>query len=118
MGKKGKKGKKGKRNCKNKQKTSVAPVPAPKTKLERLMIVQETENKLIEHRIEHEVSSKVLIAILNDYLINGTVYINKELSLSLRADIKRKYVINLYNDNNYTDQVLIRAVNVNVNEES
>ena len=88
---------------------SASAIVKEKTQLERMVIVQEVENKLIEHRIEHEIASKVLKRIMDDYVINGTKYIGKELRLNLVQDIPRKFVINLFNQADLRDQVVIKA---------
>lgn len=80
-----------------------------KTQMERMKIIQEIENKLYDNRLENELATKILNTMLNDYLINGTRYINKELSLDLRSDMPRKYIVNLYNDRRLMDQVYIKA---------
>ena len=80
-----------------------------KTQMERMKIIQEVENKLHDNRLENELATRILNTMMNDYLINGTRYINKELSLDLRSDMPRKYIVNLYNDRRLMDQVYIKA---------
>ena len=83
--------------------------PQPRTATERFAIMNDVELKLIEHRIDHEIATQVLKRIMNDYIVHGTRYLHKELSLKLRADIPRKYIINLYNDKRMKDQIYISA---------
>ena len=80
-----------------------------KTKMERMKIYAEVEEKIYEHRLESELASKILMSMMDNYLLKGTTYINKELTLDLRADIPRKYVVNLFNDKDLTDSVVIRS---------
>jgi hypothetical protein len=81
-----------------------------KTSGERLITVNEIKMKCIEHDLTNDTATKVLFIMLNNYHRDGTTYINKELKLSGRYDIPRKYVINLWNDQTKTDTVLIRAL--------
>ena len=85
----------------------------PKTQLQRMIIVQEIESKLIDERIESELGSLVLMRILNKYLMTGQRFINKEVKLLIKGDQPRKFIINLYNDAHKRDQVLIRFINTN-----
>ena len=81
---------------------------------ERLVVVNETKMKCIEHDLTDDLATKVLFKMLDRYHQDGTVYINKELALQGRYDRRRKYVINLYNDRHRKDKVLIRAVDMDL----
>lgn len=81
-----------------------------KTPSERLKVVNETKMKCIEHDLTDDLATKILFKMLDRYHQDGTVYQNKELTLSGRYDMRRKYVVNLHNDRNKRDIVLIRAV--------
>ncbi len=101
----------GKKSKKQKQKQiSEVSGPSPKTQMERMGVVQEISCKINEHRLENEIASKILDKVLENYVLQGTKYINKEIKLSLRGDIERKFVINLFNDKYITDTVLIKAI--------
>ncbi len=80
-----------------------------KSKSQRLVIATETKLKCIEHELEHEIATKILFTMLDNYVDKGVTYINKELKLALYCDRPRKYVINLYNDVSKKDTVLIRV---------
>jgi len=80
-----------------------------KTALQRMEIMQEVENKLVDNQIEHETGSLVVRRILNIYVATGKTFINKEVKLLCRADIPRKFVINLFNDVQMRDQIVIKA---------
>lgn len=82
----------------------------PRTASQRLIIVNETKLKCIELNLNHDIATKVLFAMLDNYHRDGTTYIDKELKLNGRYDIPRKYVINLWNDQSNKDTVLIRAL--------
>jgi hypothetical protein len=81
-----------------------------KTASERLRVVNETKMKCIEHNLTDDLATKILFKMLDKYHQDGTVYTNKELALQGRYDLRRKYVINLWNDHKKRDTVLIRAI--------
>lgn len=94
------------------------PKPKPKptlkhkdrTQSERLVSVNETKVKCMEHDLMDDLATKILYRMLDNYYNDGTTYINKELKLTGRHVIPRKYVVNLYNDSKKKDCVLIRAL--------
>ena len=80
---------------------------APKTKSERLQVVNEIKMNCIEQNYGNHVALNVLYAMLENYYQCGTTYINKKLTLNLRDNIPRIIVVNLYNDIGKTDKVII-----------
>lgn len=85
-------------------------MPERKSKSERLIIVNETKMKCMEHDLTNDLATKILFTMLDNYHEKGTTYIGKELKLSGRHAVPRKYVVNLYNEKKKTDIVLIRAL--------
>lgn len=81
-----------------------------KTASERLITVNKTKIKCIEHDLTDDIATKILFTMLDNYHRDGTVYLNKELKLNKRYDRPRKYVINLWNDRNKIDTVMIRSL--------
>lgn len=79
-----------------------------KSRSQRLIISTETKINCIEHELEHELATKILFTMLDNYVEKGVIYLGKELKFRLRCDRPRKYVINLYNDVSKKDTVLIR----------
>jgi hypothetical protein len=92
-------------------------IMSQRSKSDRLISVNETKMKCIEHDLLDDLATKILFTMLDNYHKKGTIYINKELKFCGRHDIPRKYVINLYNDRNKKDCVLIRSLN-DVEEQS
>lgn len=90
---------------KNKPKSRV-----PKTASERLIPVNETKIKCIEHNLTDDLATKILFTMLDNYYRDGTIYTNTELKLAGRYDVPRKYVVNLWNDRSKKDTVLIRSL--------
>ena len=80
-----------------------------KDRSERLSVSLETKMKCMEHNLTDNLATKILFSMLDTYVNEGTTYINKKLSLNLKGDINREYLINLYNDRSKRDVVLIRA---------
>lgn len=80
---------------------------APKTKSERLQVVNEIKMNCIEQNYGNNITIKVLYAMLENYYLYGTTYINKKLTLLLYNSVPRYILVNLYNDINKTDKVLI-----------
>lgn len=93
-------------------------MPERKSKSERLVIVNETKMKCMEHDLTDDLATKILFTMLDNYHEKGTTYIGKELKLSARHAIPRKYVVNLYNERKKTDVVLIRALSEEEESES
>jgi hypothetical protein len=83
----------------------------PRSASERLVAVNETKLKCIEHDLTEDLATKILFTMLDNYHKKGTTYIKKDLKLAGRHQTPRKYVVNLYNDRNKKDVVLIRALN-------
>lgn len=81
-----------------------------KTASERLLAVNETKMKCIEHNLMSDIATKILFKMLDNYHRDGTTYIGKELKLKGRYDVPRKYVVNLYNQRGKQDVVLIRVL--------
>ena len=87
-----------------------------KTRAERLQVVEEIQANCVAKDLIRDLGTKVLFAILDDYLEKGTIYIGKELRIignstpALRNSAPCKYVLNLYNDPGKTDTVVIRLV--------
>lgn len=81
-----------------------------RTASQRLVTVNETKMKCIEHDLTDDLATKILFRMLDNYHENGSVYENVELRLKGRYDRERKYVVNLYNDATKKDTVLIRAI--------
>jgi hypothetical protein len=86
-----------------------------KTRAERLFTVEEIRRNCIAKELTKDLGTKVLFAVLDDYLEKGTIYLEKELRIignsspALRNSAPCKYVLNLYNDRAKTDTVVIRA---------
>ena len=80
---------------------------APKTKSERLQVVNEIKMNCIEQNYGNNITIKVLYAMLENYYQHGTTYINKKLTLLLYSVPRYIILVNLYNDTNKTDKVLI-----------
>jgi hypothetical protein len=86
-----------------------------KTRQERLFTVEEIQANCVAKGLTQDLGTKVLFAILHDYVENGTVYLEKELRIignstpALRNSAPCKYVLNLYNDRAKIDTVVIRA---------
>jgi len=86
-----------------------------KTRAERLQVVEEIRANCVSKELTKDLGTKVLFAILDDYLEKGTVYLDKELRIignstpALRNSAPCKYVLNLYNDPEKTDTVVIRS---------
>ena len=87
-----------------------------KTKSQRLQILNEAKLSCLEHDLQDQIASKVLFRMLDNYYENGTTYINKELTLHLRYDMPRKYVVNLYNDMDKKDTVIIKISETTQNQ--
>jgi len=84
--------------------------PQPKTRSERLQVVNETKMQCIAHNLESELGTRILFRALDKYHQDGTTYINKQIRLTLRGDMGRYYLVNLYNQKYKRDVVLIRAM--------
>lgn len=80
------------------------------TRKKRLLTVNETKMKCIEHDLTDDIATKILFTMLDNYVNDGTSYVNKELVLQGHYDRPRKYLINLYNDVSKRDTVLIRSI--------
>lgn len=80
---------------------------SPKTKSERLQVVNEIKMNCIENKLGNQVALKVLYMMLDNYYQHGTTYINKKLTLLLYNSVPRYILVNLYNDINKTDKVII-----------
>ena len=86
-----------------------------KTIAERLQVVEEIRANCGAKDLTRDLGTKVLFAILDDYLEKGTIYLDKELRIignstpALRNSAPCKYVLNLYNDSGKTDTVVIRS---------
>jgi hypothetical protein len=80
---------------------------SPKTKSERLQIVNEIKMNCIENRLGNQVALKVLYMMLHNYYQEGTTYINKKLTLQ---NNEQMIVVNLYNDKGKIDKVIITRV--------
>lgn len=78
-----------------------------KTKSERLQIINEVKLNVLSNNLENELASKILFQMLENYYENGTIYENKELNI---VNLKKKYIINLYNNKRKSDVVLIRKI--------
>jgi len=85
------------------------PQAKPKSKSERLVVVNETKVKCIEHGLTDDIATTVLFGILDTYHMNGTVC-HTELNMKGLYDRPRKYVIKLFNDVSKRDIVLIRTI--------
>lgn len=83
----------------------------PKTRSERLQVVNETKIKLMEHGLETDPASKVLWMILDRYVETGTP-VNTVLHFKGRQVMGRHYVVNLYNNRRKLDVVLIRTTDM------
>ena len=87
-----------------------------KTRAERQSVVEEIRANCFAKELTKDLGTKVLFAILDDYLEKGTIYLGKELRIignstpALRNSAPCKYVLNLYNDPEKTDTVVIRLV--------
>ena len=81
---------------------------APKTKSERLQVVNEIKMNCIEQNYGNNMAIKVLYAMLENYYQNGTTYIDKKLTLILHDRIPRYILVNLHNDIDKTDKVIIK----------
>ena len=79
----------------------------PKTKSERLQVVNEIKMNCIENRLGNQVALKVLYMMLYNYYQEGTTYINKKLTLQ---NNEQMIVVNLYNDKGKIDKVIITRV--------
>jgi hypothetical protein len=85
-----------------------------KTRQERLQVVQETKTNCTKQGLQADLGTRVLYAILDDYLEKGTPYLNKELRIignstpALRASAPCKFVVNLYNDPGRRDTIVLR----------
>ena len=79
-----------------------------KTRAQRLSTANETKIQCIEHNLTEDLGTKVLFKMLDKYVDEGTTYLNKEIKLVRRYDVKRFYLVNLYNDAKINDTVLIR----------
>ena len=77
---------------------------SPKTKSERLQVVNEIKMNCIENRFGNQVALKVLYMMLDNYYQEGTTYINKKLTLQ---NNEQMIVVNLYNDKGKIDKVII-----------
>ena len=88
----------------------------PKTKMERMKIYADVESKIFQHRLEGEIGGKILLRMLNNYLLKGTTYIDKYIKLDLRGDHPRMIHVNLYNDKDKVDNVVIQSANTNSNQ--
>lgn len=74
------------------------------------MTALETHDKCEELKIENMPATKILYAMLNNYVNDGTTYVRKELRFFAPRDtMPRKFVVNLYNDKSKEDHVLIRV---------
>ena len=93
------------------------PEPKPKPRSDRLVIVNETKMKCIEHDILNDPATKVLFKILDNYHEKG-LPCHIELPMKLRYDRPRKYVVDLHNQAGKLDTVLIRAMTEEEEEES
>ena len=85
----------------------------PRLRSERLRTANEVTTFLQTKGLLGELASQVLLKILADYVENGTVYKNKELTIlgnspGMRTSVASKFVINLYNDRDHTDTVVMR----------
>ncbi len=86
-----------------------------KTRAERLLTVEEIRSNCEAKELTRDLGTKVLFAILDDYLEKGTVYLEKELRIignstpALRNSAPCKYELNLYNNPSKTDTVVIRS---------
>lgn len=85
----------------------------PRLRSERLRTANEVTTFLQTKGLIGELASQVLLKILADYVENGTVYKNKELTIlgnspGMRTSVASKFVINLYNDRDHTDTVVMR----------
>jgi len=86
---------------------------APKTKAERLRIINEVKVKCLENELTDDPATKILFSMLENYYSKGVTYLNKELKIvgkgkSMRGSVPSKFVVNLYNDRHKVDVVLIR----------
>ena len=81
-----------------------------KTQMERMMSTKEVEEKIYALKLNYEVAGKVLLRMLENYILKGETYIDKKLKLNVRGDIPRQFVINLYNDTSRNDCVKIEAL--------
>ena len=85
-----------------------------KTRAERQSVVEEIRSNCVAKDLTKDLGTKVLFAILDDYLEKGTIYLDKELRIignstpALRNNAPCKYVLNLYNNPEKTDTVVIR----------
>lgn len=77
---------------------------SPKTKSERLQVVNEIKMNCIENKLGNQVALKVLYMMLDNYYQHGTTYINKKLTLQ---NNEQMIVVNLYNDKGKIDKVII-----------
>ena len=80
---------------------------SPKTKSERLHVVNEIKMNCIENKLGNQVALKVLYMMLDNYYQEGTTYINKKLTLQ---NNEQMIAVNLYNDKNKIDKVIITRI--------
>lgn len=89
----------------------------PKTFEQRQKIVSETLYQIEKMGLKYELATRVLTTMLDNYLKNGTTYVNKELFFTSSP---RKYVVNLRNMRSIQDTIIIKTINPDdeVEEES
>ena len=80
-----------------------------RTRAQRLLTANETKLQCIEHNLSNDLGTKILFKMLDKYVEEGTTYVNKQINLVNRYDIKRFYFVNLLNDEKVKDTVLIRS---------
>lgn len=76
---------------------------------QRLLTINETKMKIVEHNLEDDVATKVLWGILDTYHKTGKP-VHTELVMQGHYSRRRKYVVDLYNDTQEIDRVLIRTI--------
>jgi hypothetical protein len=84
-----------------------------KTYEQRLRIVQETLENIQKNGLDHEIATKILRTMLQNYLEKGTSYVNKELHFT---GSPRKYLVNLRNMRSVQDTIVIKTIEPETDE--
>lgn len=74
------------------------------------MVSMETREQCKTLKLEDLPATKILYAMLTNYVNDGTTYVNKELRFHASQDIMpRKFIVSLHNNKGKKDSVLIRS---------
>lgn len=82
----------------------------PKTQLERMASIQEVEQKVYGLKLDNDISGKILLKILDIYVLTGKTFLNKRIKINIRGDMAREFIVNLYNDKTKLDWVKISPI--------